>query len=663
MDDREKLLQEIRDMRFRLDILEAKVRRIDTAEKPPEPATPKKPDIPLAAAEEPPRPKTEPTPPPQVETKLTERNLGKYGVGILAGVLVLLAVVVGASTIWEAIPDWGKLAIIVGAGIGVEVFGWFRISSVGIRNGFWTSVTATGAAVSFVGVVVGALVWKLYGVIPTGIALVVWFGVNLFLSARADSIVFYIITYIGGSVSIFLAAENLSWEHTLADEAGLLVIIAAVAGLGIAVRDKNPALKYLNYLLAGAALASISWLNAGAVLEIGRVVIALLLLYEGSKLFSEKGEVLRFIGAVLAFAAAVIVAVYSLNITRPEGMDRDLFLSLCAVFAFIAIPGTALFAGRKPSEALAAVSPVAAYLLLYLSERLFDAPTLIPAIALLPLALIPAARKNRFIYASLLLSLAVASVGGCITNTSKDAPLFITAALMTLVPVADAVMTVYMKIRRHSAPWCLLDIAFTYLTLYPITRADSVDIEAEWLILAVTTLMIACRIIVVDREEEFIGSRVMYGIMLAVIHLAVWNSGFDFAPAAIILISHSVVGVYESIRTRERWMTVLYALLLNVNVFWLHYEWSRSDPLLAVSVAGIIIAAGFIALGFVFRHKDLRLLGLVTLMIYTLKITFYDVPNVSGTGLNILLILGSGLVLFAVSFAYNRLDKMFSEKP
>lgn len=78
-----------------------------------------------------------------------------------------------------------------------------------------------------------------------------------------------------------------------------------------------------------------------------------------------------------------------------------------------------------------------------------------------------------------------------------------------------------------------------------------------------------------------------------------------------------------------------------------------------LSLFGLGIAAGFIGLGFWKRRKALRVSGLCMMIVYVLKISLADIQtggNVAGTAIGLLF---GGLVCFGVSFAYNRLDKLY----
>ena len=83
---------------------------------------------------------------------------------------------------------------------------------------------------------------------------------------------------------------------------------------------------------------------------------------------------------------------------------------------------------------------------------------------------------------------------------------------------------------------------------------------------------------------------------------------------------------------------------------------------LFVSILGIVASALLIGIGFAARRKNLRIMGLITMIIYVLKISVFDLAESTARGMNVLLLILGGLVCFAISFTYNRLDKKYGEK-
>ena len=188
---------------------------------------------------------------------LSERNLGKYLLGVLAAVLVLLAAGVLIAAVWPVIPDGLKFLALLACGVGLQLVGLrFVLRSENRRNGFWLSITGLGAGVSLMTVAAGCLFWGLYPLALAGMLAAVWFGCNLISARSLDSPVFYVIAYIGAALAVMLSV-NLSSRASpepfrLVDQIPVAVMPVLILTLGefAAFRHPKRCLRVLNYLAA-----------------------------------------------------------------------------------------------------------------------------------------------------------------------------------------------------------------------------------------------------------------------------------------------------------------------------------------------------------------------------------------------------------------------------
>lgn len=81
---------------------------------------------------------------------------------------------------------------------------------------------------------------------------------------------------------------------------------------------------------------------------------------------------------------------------------------------------------------------------------------------------------------------------------------------------------------------------------------------------------------------------------------------------------------------------------------------------LGLSVIGLLLCAGFIWLGFLQDILSMRRMGLAGMIIYVLKIVFIDISVTGGVVSTAFSLLLAGVICFAVSFVYNRLDKKYN---
>ena len=204
--------------------------------------------------------RTAPPAPKMQRTNLSERNLGKYLLGVLAAVLVLLAAGVLIAAVWPVIPDILKLLALLACGVGMQLIGMrFVLQSENRRNGFWLSVTGLGAGVSLMAAAAGCLAWGLYPLAVAGLLAAVWFGCNLLCAKSLDSPVFYVIAYIGAALAVMLSV-NLATAGSrpdftpfrLADQIPVAVMPVLILILGDFAASRHPrrCLRVLNYLAA-----------------------------------------------------------------------------------------------------------------------------------------------------------------------------------------------------------------------------------------------------------------------------------------------------------------------------------------------------------------------------------------------------------------------------
>lgn len=609
----------------------------------------------------------------QKKPKFSETSIGKYGVGIVAGLLILLAVALGIRNYWQYIPGIAKFSAILLIGVAVEALGWVNLRRTGKKNGFWSSVTGTGAAISFIAIVAGNIAWSLYGLVPTGLLLVAWFAVNFILAMKSDSVVFYAVTYLGGAVSVLLSALKLREGMELSGEIGMLIIIAVIIAFGIVLRRKNKALPFFGFAFGAVSFVLILWSvyggfdagDGGIPLSIGLLALTGVMQLEGARLMEHDTRAGRWVNAIASFIAAFGVFTASSNLfsayLNASAEVKDVvFASVSLVISV----GTVLCVSRRADERLLAVSFFAAASLSLISQSIFGSAGIIPALSAALILAIPA-RKNIYLRLCAYVSFSVAlwmnmDNGWDYTDTERTI-----SAIVLIVPCAvEYIMTILDKEMKLRKTIGILAVCAAFIASVPI------DFEVMWKLLIFSTLIIFHRIAVMERmrktDADSIIAWIFVYIALVFIHITVYIYAlFNEKPlvealASVILISLSVAGIYDAIRYKSLPLAILYVALANFNVFYLTQLILDSEAVLTVSVAGIVIAAVLICVGFIVRMKSLRILGLVSMLVYVLKIAFLDVPSLGGSGLNVILLAGAGLVCFGISFAYNKLDKYFT---
>lgn len=190
------------------------------------------------------------------QSRISEANLGRYVMTILASTLCLLALAVFAVSFWPYLPDIVKFIGLLVLGGGLEALGFWWAQNGSLRP-FWLGIAGVGAGCTFITIVCGCLVWLLYGVGFAGIALIGWFGAHYFLAQEQKATLFYMIAYIGGIIAVALAC--LSAPTDISGELMIAAIIAAIVVIGQvgSYRTKSWHLVTLNMLFCWVSASSI----------------------------------------------------------------------------------------------------------------------------------------------------------------------------------------------------------------------------------------------------------------------------------------------------------------------------------------------------------------------------------------------------------------------
>ena len=131
----------------------------------------------------------------------------------------------------------------------------------------------------------------------------------------------------------------------------------------------------------------------------------------------------------------------------------------------------------------------------------------------------------------------------------------------------------------------------------------------------------------------------------------------------VLLLALAAAGIYGAVVSGRILLAVPAVFSLNCSLFYIADVLMDGDgTALFVSILGIVASALLIGIGFAARRKNLRIMGLITMIIYVLKISVFDLAESTARGMNVLLLILGGLVCFAISFTYNRLDKKYGEK-
>ena len=643
-------------------------------------------------------------------TNWSERNLGKYLLGVLAAVLVLLAAGVLIAAVWPVIPDSVKFLALLACGVGLQLAGMrFALRSENRRNGFWLSVTGLGAGVSLMAVAAGCLAWGLYTLAVAGLLAAVWFGCNLLAARSLDSPVFYVIAYIGAALAVMLSAELSAAGSRPADQIPVAVMPVLILALGgfAAFRHPRRCLRVLNYLaslyficILGVFAAELAfYVNASApgwVIAPAILAIFVYLIFISPETMEQNREGpdsdwLRVLPVVLAGflgMAAVYAGMNSVVTYLNWNVGGDPVMTATGAAVSLAVLG--VIAARRNQRDCLLLGLTAPLTILFaaVSDSLFDLPCLFPV--LLCVLLFTMDRVRGTASAKLAFWLALGLAGFMVVTQSgrrmewysygadmEDLRyvLLYLAACFTYLAVLGLTYTGELnrgepsKRRPVALLGCAVLIGLTAAGgAYTAARCLLPDIGREAVypeILALALLFHRWYVQAKTRSEPGAAelARLLWsvcaGILTLWLHMcAAFASGPERGVCITVLMAMAGSSVVWACTSGSNVYAILSVLFANET---LAFAGGLNDIYgLALSVLGVCLCAGFIWLGFFRELRTMRRLGLAGMILYVVKIALLDVRSADGSVVSTALgLLFAGLVCFGVSFVYNRLDRKY----
>lgn len=658
-----------------IDALKAEVVQLNTPTPVPPPPPPYRRTIPIT---------TTPKRPP---SKLTEGNIGRYGVGVLASLLILLAVGTVAGTIWAYIPDVVKFLCIFAVGGVCEFFGWMKLRKSGTMNGFWTSVAGLGAAICFTVFVFGQVIWMLYPSGLTAIFLLSWFAVNFALATNMNSKVFYTITYIGGyiSTSLILAEGGMSLsKEVLLAAAPLVIYLIGKFGFRISHNSVLPVFNtlfclaefllirgdmFIPYFYTETLVAPYQY----RVLPYFLIVLAILILLDMSTVWRENWRYVNVMNVILpgigSFVAAhACIAAAHIILSRAQADIGSWILTL------LIIAGCSIAHREKWGKYLLGTSPVVASAFVMISESLLKCGSLLPALFSAILLFTPVIRRDKYGRAAgmviYLLAFMNAPFGALYEGELFAFFLWIQTILLVTLPIANFIFSRRQKDGLLPEIEALVGFACAAFAIQPLAKFLGAS-DALWVLVLAIFALVYRYFLPNKPVSENPWEREIARVGLVGIHIFVCVCAFldglimpdtaDKVISTAILTAYSIASIHKAVNERRMAYSLLSVVFCNLNTFFLLNMWHSNSTSILISCAGLVLAAAFIGIGFWQKEKNIRVTGLVAMIGYVFKIALVDVREFAGSGSQVFALLAGGLICFAVSFAYNRLNRLLGE--
>ena len=650
--------------------------------------------------------------PPQKpqRTNWSERNLGKYLLGVLAAVQVLLAAGVLIAAVWPVIPDSLKFLALLACGVGMHLIGMrFVLRSGNRRNGFWLSVTGLGAGVSLMAVAAGFLAWGLYTMAVAGVLAAIWFGCNLLSARSLDSPVFYVIAYIGAALAVALSVSltvagsrpDLA-PFRMADQIPVAVMPVLILILGgfAAFRHPRKCLRVLNYLAAlffidilGAFAAELSYYSApGVIIAPAILIIFVQLIHISPDVLESRQERpgldwLRVLTVVIAGVVGIFDVcrgIHSVTVYAAQYAGRDLTAAVTGAVVTLTVMAVIVIRRDQIDYLLLGLTVPMVMLFASVSNDLFDQPCLFPVLLCVLLFTLNTVRQRDSFQLALWLVLGLSGIMfisqseryyyGAGMEEMGYVLLFMAACLAYLTVLG---LTYARELKRgNQSKWCSVT-SLACAVLIGLTAAKGAHMamvfflpdagsEVAYPVLIALALLFHRWYVQAGTRSE-LGTAglarllwsVCAGIFTVYLHTCVvLTSGLERGVCVMVLIAMAGSTVAWASVSGSEVYVVLSVLFANET---LAFAGGANDIYgLALSVLGVCLCAGFIWLGFFRELRTMRRLGLAGMILYVVKIALLDIQSSSGDVVSTALgLLFAGLVCFGVSFVYNRLDKKY----
>ena len=598
----------------------------------------------------------------------TESWIGKHLMGVLASILIFIALVLFASLIIPYLNDAVKIGMMFTVSIALSGFAFYEHKKRP-DNTFFTALLACGLGCSYLSILVTRIYFKAISDVVMYVLLLVWGGVILFMGKK-ESKLFQAIGNSGYIISAFLA-----WN--MQDKALVLPILIYLIVMGAAFQynfRKNHVQRivqsYINLgiifyfaVKIGSNVEKCVPLTVSAILVVAISAVYFISSIWGEKLKNDANRIVMALTSAIVFFASYLLLADCLEVPK--------WFSLAAFFAIAAVAEMAAFLQQSEAEndmsliykniwiiAWFAAAEICTYVLY---PDFFNTGALF--VAILPLAVYGAKKKHDLLRAQALIMAALLAV---IELTGELNILFFSVALAysLIVFVVEAFInkSMYYKIIYYFCVQACMFYLFSTVSDKYTNYND--ELKLMYVSIPIGIFNALMRLLKLDRDDKGVSDKLIL-------------TGLDIINAMGI-----AVGLYNII-------TINGAVLQGINVAFTtalacvnlrrHFAGSSGEKLYAGIKFGVILlfsligydAAGYIvsvatlafailciAIGFNknFGAKELRIYGLILSMICVVKFIMIDITyeNTIGRAISFLI---SGILCFAISAIYNHFEK------
>jgi len=593
---------------------------------------------------------------------LSELSLGKYAMTVLAAGLCLLALAILLAGFWAKLMGGLKFALILAAGCGLMGLGLWRLKNTSRLRPFWLGVSGLGSGVVFMDAMAGIFIWELYGLGTLGCILVVWLAFSFLLGYKKSAGVFYAIAYIGGALTVWLAGEILVPDIKSEVVVAVLILTIAIMGRLAFWKTNKPYLLIMNIVsamvLSTMAVNGMLWYYTypdtqydPVLLPWVSLALALVILWD----IRHVAFPLPTKTDILLQAAAAFISTCFLN-----------WASALALPVHYASALTALglcFMGVLAKEGYILGVSIPAYWIL--AEIWPACGFLIPCCVATALIAVPKLLDRKWDRAGVTVLYAMSAWYAVWASAGMDSsmiPMTLAAMVVLLAGLA-----LYLSIVRRDNLWVNRFLELLVLTCMPgfLTKmlycTDGFPLCLPDCLISLSLLVYGTCWLDKQAGKESGLARFLWYILRAVVYVAILLHsalGFFSTPTKAVVTGYAIITAAWHVWSlgrpyRKPWAPVIACLLSNWHMWALFIIWDGTSHAILISLVGLVLAVGFIWMGFRLRIKSLRHMGLVCAIMYSIKLALFDVGlfDTIGSAGGLLL---AGLICFGISLVYNK---------
>ncbi|WP_026656903.1 DUF2339 domain-containing protein [Butyrivibrio sp. AE3003] len=599
----------------------------------------------------------------------TESWIGKHLMGVLASVLVFIALILFASLIIPYLNDTVKIGMMFTVSIALTSFAFYEHKKRP-DNTFFTALLACGLGCSYLSILVTRIYFKAISDVIMYVLLLVWGGVILYMGKK-ESRLFQAIGNSGYIISALLA-----WN--MEDKAMVLPILIYLIVMGAAFQ--------YNFRKSYGQRIVQSCINMGIILyfatRIGNnvekcvpltvsaiLIVVISAVYFACSIYGEKliKDKNRFI-----FAPVSAVVFYVSYLLLADCLDLPKWISLTVFFAVAVIAEVVAFMQQSKAEDdtvlllkniwIIAWFAVAEFATFILYNDFFNTGALF--VALLPMAVYGAKKEHNLFRNQALI---LAALMTALEVADKLNIVFCSVALVyaIIVVVMEGFIvnkSVYYKIIYFI--YVQVCIAFLFCAVSDkYTHYDS-EFRLMFTIIPMGMFNALMRVLKFDRDDKGISNKSVLlgldvinaiGILVGLYNIIEIdgalpqgiNIAFTTALACINIRRHFAGSSGEKLYAGIKFGIILLVSLIT---------YDAAGYIISVATLAFAILCIFIGFNKIFGAKELRIYGLVLSMICVVKFIMIDITyeNTIGRAISFLI---SGILCFAISALYNHFEK------